>query len=436
MNRTVSGTLIFAILAILAPSLLSWVAYRGLSQALRSEFERRLEGLAASTASQIGAADVRDAHLFGEEGAGYGQLQVQLEELKATTGLANASLVDSTGAIVYDCRGAEFAREITPLDTLARDALRQALQGRSLVSAPFVRGGRRFRAGLAPVLGEGGHVAGVVAVEAREDYLPTLADIRRTLLLATALIALAIAVLAALRIRVAIAGERLERRLARSETLAAMGRLTATLAHEIKNPLAIIRGSAQRLGKLEPEARRMADFIVEESDRLSETVSRYLQFARGGEARPGAGDAVAALDATLGLLEGEVRARHSAVERSGETAPIGVPLDNESLKQIYLNLILNALEAMPEGGAIRAHVAVAGNEVQVRIADEGPGLPPEHLQMPGSAFWTTKAQGSGLGLFLSRRLAQSAGGELTLKNADGRGAVATLRLPRRKEETS
>lgn len=436
MNRTHSGTLAFALLAILAPSVLSWVAYRGVSRSLHSEFERRLVGLAASTATQIGADDIRDAHLFGEEGSGYVQLQVQLEALKATTGLSNASLVDSAGTVVYDCRGPDLARETTRLDTLARSDLRLALEGRALVSAPYGVGGTSLRAGLAPVVGADGRVAGVVAVEAREEYLPVLAGIRRTLLLATALIALAITVLAALRIRVAIASERLERRLAQSETLVAMGRLTATLAHEIKNPLAIIRGSAQRLGKLEPEARRMADFIVEESDRLSGTVSRYLQFARGGEPNPGAGDAVAALDATLGLLEGEARARRVTVERAGESGAFPVRLDNESLKQIYLNLVLNAMEAMPEGGPILAHVAPAGNAVEVRITDRGPGLPAGHLNMPGTAFWTTKAQGSGLGLFLSRRLARSAGGELTLKNAEGGGAVATLRLPRRKEGSS
>src|SRR5204862_5857015 len=120
---------------------------------------------------------------------------------------------------------------------------------------------------------------------------------------------LAITVLAALFIRVAASTARLERRLSQAENLAAMGRLTATLAHEIKNPLAVIRGSAERLGKLEPEARRMADYVVEETDRLSKTVGRYLEFARGEVVDGEAGDPLEALDQTLALLDGEFRDR-------------------------------------------------------------------------------------------------------------------------------
>ncbi len=435
MSRAVSGTLVLALVALLAPAALSWVAYRGVRDALQGEFEQRLVGLASATASQITAEDVADVHLFGDEGAGYGQLQVQLEELKATNALANASVFDTARTRLYDCSGPGLTGESTPLDSLARSAVDAALAGRPAVSGLYAGPGGALRAGLAPVLGAG-RVAGAVAVEATVGYLPVLDRFRRTLLLALATIAAGVVALAVLRIRVALASERLERRLARAETLAAMGRLTATLAHEIKNPLAIIRGSAQRLGRLEPEAGRMAGFIVEESDRLSRTVARYLQFSRPDEGPGGAGDAIAALDQTLALLEGEAGARRIAIERTGERGPGPVRLDNESLKQIYLNLVLNGMEAMPDGGTLRVEARCGPREVEVSIADEGPGIPPEHLTQLGSAFWTTKAQGSGLGLFLSRRLARTGGGELELRNAGTRGAIGTLRLPRRKEEAT
>jgi signal transduction histidine kinase len=280
------------------------------------------------------------------------------------------------------------------------------------------------------VLAAGGRVAGVVEVEAPEDYVPVLDHFRRSLLLTWIVLTAAIGAFALLRVRQARAAERLERRLARSETLAAMGRLTATLAHEIKNPLAIIRGSAERLGKLEPEARRMADFVVEETDRLSRTVARYLDFARGGDGGEGTGDAIEALETTLALLEGEATARRVTLERGpGEPGGQPVPLDNESLKQIYLNLILNAMEAMPEGGRISISDRIADGTLEVRVADQGPGFPPEQLKTLGTPFLSTKARGSGLGLFLSRRLAQSAGGDLELRNAPEGGAECVLKLP-------
>jgi signal transduction histidine kinase len=286
-----------------------------------------------------------------------------------------------------------------------------------------------MRAGIAPVLAEG-RAVGVIAVESRADYLPVLDEFRRSLGLTALVIAIAIAVLTAVVVRVVGSASDLERRLSRAENLAAMGRLTATLAHEIKNPLAIIRGSAQRLGKLEPESQRWADSVVEESDRLSHTVSRYLQFARGESAPAAHGDAAQALADTLALLEGEFAARRVTLVREGDAKDLRVPLDNESLKQVFLNLMLNALEAMQDGGRITVATAERRGRVEVSVADDGPGIPAETLRALGQPFVTTKAQGSGLGLFLTRRLVQSAGGRLDIQSVAGRGTTCIVRLPR------
>jgi signal transduction histidine kinase len=179
----------------------------------------------------------------------------------------------------------------------------------------------------------------------------------------------------------------------------------------------------------------MADNVVEETDRLSRTVARYLQFARpaGDGARPG--DAVSSLQATLALLEGELAARQVTLER----APLGppeatVPLDTESLRQVYLNLVLNALEAMPQGGRLEVGVSEARGKVEVSIADSGVGIAAETLREIGQPFTSTKAQGSGLGLFLTRRLLESAGGTLEIESAIGRGTRCIVRLPRHREK--
>ncbi len=420
--------MLFATLAVAATALLSWVSYRGVRAALETEFERRLENLAGTIASQVSPEDVADARDLGELGQGYAALQVLLEEMRATAQLENAAVFDTARRVLYDCRG-DLGAGGAALDSLAGGALAAALAGRPGVSPPFARAGVSLRAGLAPITG-GGRVAGVVMVEARPDHDRVLAGLRRDFLLRTLIAALAMAVLAAVLLRVAWSSQRLERRLSRAENLAAMGRLTATLAHEIKNPLAIIRGSAERLGKLEPEARRMADFVVEESDRLSRTVARYLQFARGEAEASGSGDAVGALEATLALLEGELAARRVALERTVAPGAAPVALDNESLKQVYLNLILNALEAMGEGGTLTVSAEERVGSFEVRIGDTGPGMEPDLVRRLGSPFFTTRAQGSGLGLFLTRRLLESAGGGLDIESAPGRGTTCRVRLPR------
>ena len=422
---------------MLVTGLLAWVAYAGVRNALAGEFARRLEALARTAASQVSAADIRDTQLLGEDGTAYLSLQVLLEELRSSTGLMSAAALDSAGITLYDTRGAEHQHEPNPLARLAPAAITAALAGRAVVTDVYEVGGQEFRSGLAPIAegGKGKRVLGALVVDSRLDYLPVLAALRRTVLLAALLSAFGIVVLAVVNIRVVGSADQLERRLSRAEKLAAMGRLTATLAHEIKNPLAIIRGSAERLGKLDPESRRWADSVVEESDRLTRTVGRYLQFARGEETPSGEGDAAQALIETLDLLEGEFRSRRAHLVRP-DPAPDALPvaLDNESLKQVFLNLMLNALEALGEGGRLVVSVEPEPARIAVRFADDGPGIPPETLRQLGSPFITTKATGSGLGLFLSRRLVQAAGGTLEVTSDTehgGRGTVCTVRLPRR-----
>jgi signal transduction histidine kinase len=433
VRRVVLATLLFAVLAIAATGTLALVAYHSVELGLEQEFVQRLRGVAITAATQVSAADIADARRVGEAGGGYLALQVGVQQLCATPGNANASVLDSTGIVLYECRDAERQGLPSVLDSLARPTLRGALAGRGLVSDPYRFEGRVLRAGIAPVFSAGarGHVTGVVAVEAEPGYLAPLAALRRRLALITMVIGAALAVLAWVVVRTAWSSAALERRLSHAENLAAMGRLTATLAHEIKNPLAIIRGSARRLGRLEPEAQQRADEVVGEVDRLTATVNRYLQFARGGETGPGAGDARAALDATLALLEGEAASRRVTLARDGawpETAP--VTLDPDRLKQVYLNLLLNAFEALSGGGTVTVSIGESRGRFEIQVRDSGPGIAPDTLRRMGEPFVTSKAQGTGLGLFLTRRLVESAGGTLEIGNAAGGGALARVTLPR------
>ncbi len=414
--------------------LLSWFSYRAVRDALANEFRSRLTSVAGTLASQVSALDIEDARRLGDEGVGYGNLQVLLEELRATSGVANATVLDTAGIVIYDCVEPVQQRQPSPLAESFPGELRRALEGKTEVTDPRLAGRRLVQHALTPVLSETGIVAGVVTVESQVDYLPALGDFRRSLALITAVLVAAMGVFGLLLARAAWSAARLEHRLSRAENLAAMGRMTATLAHEIKNPLAIIRGSAARLGKLEPEAERMNQFIVEEVDRLSRTVNRYLDFARSTDPAAEAGsDAAAALTATLDLLEGELEARKIHVVRPATFEPAPVRLDAESLKQVFLNLILNAADAMPEGGRLTLQRAERGGHFEIEITDQGPGIPKEVLARLGNPFYTTKAQGSGLGLFLSRRLVESGGGSLAIDSEPGRGTRCVVRLPRRRD---
>ncbi len=428
MHRTQTSTLLFAVAAALVTVVSAWLAYVGLRSAFEREFEARLVTVTHIVASQIGPEEVADVRRLGADGGGYYALQAQLDELGPVTGFANFALVDSAGVTVYDVEFGEsglLAR--SQYDSLAHHALAAALAGRPGTARIGRRAGEA-RVAFEPVR-SGTRVVGVLAAEARPSWGPHLQRLRRRLLWTVLVSVAAIAVLTGILVRATSRRLALERRLSRSENLAAMGRLTATLAHEIKNPLAIIRGSAKRLGKLEPEAQRMADSVIEEVDRLGRTVARYLQFARG-ESRPDEpGEAIAALSATLDLLEGEFRSRGCTLARDLAPGPVRVRLDAESLKQVALNLVLNALEALGAGGTVTVALTVPGPHAELHVADDGPGMPPDVLARAGEPFFTTRAQGTGLGLFLARRLVEGAGGTLRIASHPGEGTRVEIHLP-------
>lgn len=438
MQRAIAGTIVFALGAMLVTVLSSWLAYHRVREAFRRDFARRLEDVARTAASQIAPNEVDEVRRYGQEADLYGNVVELFVSLRQAGGVADVSLVDTTGLVLADATRSGLEGRVSPLLTVGDSAWAMARAGRVAASPVYPAAGTENgrRAAVAPVFGVPGgpHVVALVAVEADIDYEGTLGGLRRSLAIAALVSLGALALLATFFVRLALSSTRLELRLTRAQNLAAMGQMTATLAHEIRNPLGVIRNAATRLGQLDPEARTMADFVVEEADRLNRTLNRYLEFARGGE-EPGvgaeAGDARQALRATLNLLEGEMRLRGVALESHGVgegSAP--VRLDNEALKQIFLNLVLNALDAMPDGGRLCVAMAEQRGRYEITLEDSGAGMTPDVLRRAGEPFFTTKARGSGLGLVLSKRLLVAGGGDLRLESQVGRGTACTVALPR------
>lgn len=193
----------------------------------------------------------------------------------------------------------------------------------------------------------------------------------------------------------------------RSERLAALGQLSAGLAHEIRNPLAVIRGSAEMLGqKLQdtnPLASELAGYVLAETNRLSALVTRFLDFARPLHAELEPRDITTVLDRALSDVASIQKDEAVRVERLYAKDLPAIPLDESLCEQAFVNLIQNAYDAMGSaGGTLRLTVATAttaGREgIEVRIEDNGPGIPPELREQIFNPFVTTKKTGVGLGL--------------------------------------
>ena len=224
----------------------------------------------------------------------------------------------------------------------------------------------------------------------------------------------------------------------RSERLAALGQLSAGLAHEIRNPLGVIKGSAemltQKLGASDELSRELAGYISTEVNRLSALVTEFLDFARPLHAQLQPGHVTAVVDRALEIVAFRWKGKPVRVERHyADGLPI-VPLDESLCEQAFLNLVQNAYEAMEEnGGTLRVEArmsAVNGREgVQVVLADTGPGIPDQLREEIFNPFVTTKKTGVGLGLSIVSKIVDGHQGSIRAENAAEGGARFTLFFP-------
>lgn len=211
----------------------------------------------------------------------------------------------------------------------------------------------------------------------------------------------------------------------RSERLAALGQLSAGLAHEIRNPLGVIKGSAEmlthKLGESNPLATELAGYISTETNRLSALVTRFLDFARPLHTELAVQDLTAVLDRALHTVEILRKDEAVDVEKEYEQNLPAVPLDESLSEQAFVNIIQNAYEAMGENGgrlrvsATRSHAA--GSGVEVRIEDTGPGVPEELREQIFNPFVTTKKTGVGLGLSIVSKIMDGHHGSIRVESA-------------------
>jgi signal transduction histidine kinase len=232
------------------------------------------------------------------------------------------------------------------------------------------------------------------------------------------------------------------RHIQRAEQLAASGELAAHLAHEIKNPLASIRLSLQTLAvevEFDEEQQRILGKVQQESARIEKLMRDLLDYTRPKQPK----------FVEFRLAEVLERAEFFGVQHArakrGDAAPITLTVelepelpaltgDPDQLLQVLINIVLNAIDAMPKGGEISIRGRLCDGSVQIELADQGPGVPPELRAKVFEPFYTRKRDGTGLGLATSKRLVEQLGGSLALSEAPGGGALFVVRLPVSKRE--
>lgn len=225
----------------------------------------------------------------------------------------------------------------------------------------------------------------------------------------------------------------LEGELRRRDRFAALGQAAAVIAHEVRNPLGIIKTSTEVVrnrAKLAGSEDRMLGYVVDEVRRIETLVRDFLDFA---QPKPPVKTELAmrsVIDRVAAIAAPELSRRKLTLAIADESAGARILGDPDQLHQACLNLLLNAMDAMPGGGTIHADIGASEGCVSLTIRDEGPGIPAEIGGQIFNPFFTTKAKGTGLGLAKVQTVAEAHGGSATCASPDGQGAAFTLSIPR------
>lgn len=225
---------------------------------------------------------------------------------------------------------------------------------------------------------------------------------------------------------------KLEIELQRNERHAALGKMAAGVAHELRNPLSSIKGLALLLKSKfvdDTDDRETADILVSEVERLNRSISELLDYTRADLPERTEVYIDEIIRKAVVLIQSDAEAAGVIVSSDYQTSHCPIGVDRDKLTQVLLNLFLNGLQAMPEGGQLNISTKADSNHLTIKISDTGIGIAPEIMDKVFDPYFTTKNDGTGLGLSLSAKIIEDHQGTITIDGVTGRGTTVTIRFP-------
>ncbi len=222
------------------------------------------------------------------------------------------------------------------------------------------------------------------------------------------------------------------RRMSRADKLATIGELAAGAAHEIRNPLTAIKSSLQFLESKSGEetAKKLLNSALQETSRIDDILSALLSFSRPTELKKEKHNLLDTLEESLELISFQAKTQKIQIIRDFSVSRLSIRGDKSQLKQLFLNIFLNAVQAMPNGGELKAEVFLKEDQkVLIAVSDTGEGIPEENLDRIFDPFFTTKKGGTGLGLSICYNIVKSHNGEIEVKSKAHCGTTALIVLP-------
>ncbi|HDR4424305.1 TPA: PAS domain-containing protein, partial [Bacillus cereus] len=228
-----------------------------------------------------------------------------------------------------------------------------------------------------------------------------------------------------------------EELLNKSDTLAAIGQLAAGVAHEVRNPLTVIKGFIQLFQINKEDQEKYFDLMLSEIERIEAILQEFLSIAKTDKLNTEQKNIYQIYNNVVSLMNTKAIMTNIQVELYADTKEISIECSENQLKQVFINILQNSIEAMPDGGKITIHIKEINDEgIIIHVIDEGIGIPEERIKRLGEPFYSTKEKGTGIGLMLSYKIIESHQGKISIMSEVGVGTTVTIYLPKVQSEKS
>lgn len=423
--------ILFLVLVILVFNASSWYVYSRIKFYLTQQLGERLTNIASATALGL---DPDKILTIKEDPNVYLETQSLLQMVKEDNELADVFILDQDYTDILSPPSDSGSEVFLNLDLAA---ITEAMAGIKTYSHLYQVGDYMFESGFAPVYDSVGSVIGVVGVEAGADFFEVLSDFRRTLIGAFVLSLAGVVVLGITFYNLTSRLRRMEDAVVKTNALEAMGGMVATICHEIRNPLGIIKGTAERLrSKYQGKNEELFSFIPEEVDRLNDILTGYLEFASSEPKKKEQTDIVHLVTKTVEQLRSSFLKKDIRVhlDLGNEIPP--VEANPGSIRQVIINLLMNAKDAIGQNGEVHVRFLKKRNLVALSVKDDGRGIDEKDLRQLFDPFFSTKTQGTGLGLYVVKKIVEEHGGTVEAVSRPGEGTILTVTLPLGQAERS
>jgi signal transduction histidine kinase len=425
----VVSTMIVVVLA--AFSLGSWFFLSNLNRTLDEELANRINAVVGLVARQVQTTAFADRVASEQRFTAKALIDPLIDALPVEVNVQNIFLIDRQFQVLKSNQDIfEPGEEISYLRDDSSE-VRRAWAGEIVSSPVDTLFGNRFKAAYAPVRDTRGDIVCLVVVEASADFLNLLDPVKQQLVIGGVAILGVLITFAFFLYSAVSLFLRTQENLRRSERRAAMGEMAAAVAHEIRNPLGIIKSTAYVLRQRYENASQpdeLFEFIPSEVRRLNHLVNDFLSLTRDKQLNLSPHDLVKTIQKAIAMVRNDEQANGVALNFNSATPSLSLRHDEEAITQVLLNLFLNAIQAMEGKGGIEVSLQEEKKLAHIVVQDNGPGLPvePEKVFEP---FFTTKTRGSGLGLAVCKQLVEKHGGRILAESEKGKGTTMHVWLP-------